>query len=147
MKLVDGNDTIVIVVADALDAEHSDRRAAERLRQEIDARGRGWPYRRAVVIGDVAWFDTDLFHAAPTIAVGGPGVNGVSGRFAAELATVWTDADRVVIQTDFESGNRRTALWGTDRKATAEAVGTFIDRGWLDEFLDRCWRFRSENLA
>jgi hypothetical protein len=34
-----------------------------------------------------------------------------------------------------------------DRVATAEAVGAFIDRGWLDEFLERCWRFRSESLA
>ena len=54
---------------------------------------------------------------------------------------------RVIIQADLTSPNRRAALWGMDRAATAAAVDTFIARGWLDEFLDQCWRFRAGSLA
>ncbi len=147
MKLVDGEDTIAIVVGVQAGPGHSDREVAARLQQEIDARGAGWPYRRAVVVTDAAWLGSRLLHQSPTIAVGGPGANEVSGRFAAELATVWTDADRVVIQAELEDGQRRATLWGIDRHATVEAVDAFIARGWLDEFLGRCWRFRSESLA
>lgn len=147
MKLVDGEDTVVIVVAASLESDHSDRLAAERLKVEVDARGRGWPYRRAVIASDGAWFTSPMLQAAPTIAIGGPGANALSGRLAADLPTVWTDADRVVIQATMEDGMRRATLWGMDRHATAEAVDAFVARGWLDEFLDRCWRFRAGSLA
>lgn len=147
MKLFDHRETIVIVVSAGLEADHSDLLAAERLRQEIDARGGGYPYRRAVLTTDVSWLDTDLLHGAPVISVGGPGVNLVARQFTFDLITVWSEDDRVVIQADFENGQRRTALWGTDRAATLEAVAAFIDRGWLEEFLERCWRFRSGSPA
>lgn len=147
MKLIDGEATVVIVTASALDPDHSDRKHADALRQEIDQRGGGYPYRRAVVVTDMSWFQTPLFHSAPTIAVGGPGVNGVAGQFVNVLPSVWTDADRVVIQAELGGGSRRAALWGVDRDATGEAVNAFVNRGWLDEFLDRCWRFRAGVLA
>jgi hypothetical protein len=147
MKLVDGDDTIAIVVTSGAGVEHSDRIAATHLQREINHRGQGWPYRRAVVVSDEAWLESGLLHQAPTIAVGGPGANAVAGRFAPELVTVWTDGDRVVIQAALEDGPRRAALWGMDRAATAEAVEVFVARGWLDEFLERCWRFRSGSVA
>jgi hypothetical protein len=147
MKLVDGEDTIAIVIPAGADAEHSDRVAAGRLQQAINARGADWPYRRAVVVSDEAWLTSRLLHQAPTITVGGPGANGVAGRFAPELVTVWTEGDRVVIQVMLDEGPRRAALWGMDRRATAEAVDAFIARGWLDEFLERCWRFKAGSLA
>ncbi len=147
MKLIDREETIVVVTAADLDADASDRMAALRLQEEIDRRGAGHQYRRAVVVTDDAWFETMQFHGLPTLAIGGPGVNGVSGRFGAELPTVWSDDDRVIIQADLSSPNRRAALWGMDRAATAAAVDTFIARGWLDEFLDQCWRFRAGPLA
>lgn len=147
MKLVDSEETVVIVVASDLEAGHPDQLSAARLKAEIDSRGRGWPYRRAVVVDDEQWFETEMFHAAPVIAIGGPGANGVSARLAGELPAVWTDGDRVVIQAELTEGRRRASLWGSDRHATTEAVEAFIARGWLDEFLDRCWRFRMGNLA
>jgi hypothetical protein len=147
MKLVDSEETVVIAIASDLEPGHPDRHSAARLKEEVDARGRGWPYRRAVIVDDESWFDTELFLAAPTIAIGGPGANGVSARLAGELPTVWTDGDRVVIQVDLADGRRRASLWGSDRHATTEAVEAFIARGWLDEFLDRCWRFKMGNLA
>jgi hypothetical protein len=147
LKLVDAEETILIVTARLLDPSHSDRRIAFRLKKEIDARGEGWPYRRALVVSDDAWLGTKLFHAAPTIAIGGPGVNEVSADLVATLPSVWSDGDRVIIQATLEGGVRQATLWGVDRDATSEAVMAFIDRGWLDEFLDRCWRFTGGELA
>lgn len=147
MKLIDRDETIVVVTAADLDAEAPDRASASRLLAEIGARGAGHPYRRAVLVTDDAWFSTTQFHASPTVAIGGPGVNGVSGRFSAELPTVWTEDNRVIIQADFSDNARRVALWGMDRVATTEAVDAFIARGWLEEYLDRCWRFRAGAFA
>ncbi len=143
MKLVDGSETVAVVVAAELDGDAPDRRSAVRLKGEIDRRGAGHPYRRAVLVRDLAWFETPLFHAAPTIAIGGPGVNGVSARFGQELPTVWTAEDRSLIQAEFRESVPRVTLWGMDAAATGDAVEAFINRGWLDEFLDRCWRFRA----
>lgn len=147
MKLVDAAETVAVVVADALDAEAPDRVVAQRVQAEIDRRGAGHPYRRGVLMTDYAWFDTPLFHAAPTIAVGGPGVNGVSARFGQELPTVWTADDRSLIQAEYRGAAPRVTLWGMNAAATAEAAEVFMARGWLDEFLDRCWRFRAGSFA
>jgi hypothetical protein len=147
MKLVDATETVAVVVAASLDAEAPDRLVALGLQREIGRRGAGHPYRRAVLLSDQAWFETPLFHTAPTIAVGGPGVNGVSARFGQELPTVWTADDRSLIQAEFRETVLRVTLWGMDAAATAAAVDAFVSRGWLDEFLDRCWRFRAGTFA
>ena len=147
MKLIDHVETVVIVIAADLPPTAGDRVSAELLKDAVDRRGAGHPYRRAVVVSDLAWFDTALFHDSPTISIGGSGVNGVSGRFVAELPTVWSERDRVVIQAEFGDGPKRAAIWGLDAAATSVAVNAFIARGWLDEFLDRCWRFRAGAFA
>lgn len=147
MKLIDTSETIVVVVSADLAPTSDDRSAAQLLKDAVDGRGAGHPYRRAVIVTDVAWFDTSLFRESPTISIGGGGVNGVAGRFASELPTVWSDKDRSVIQADYGEGVKRAALWGTDAAATSAAVDAFIARGWLDEFLDRCWRFRAGAFA
>lgn len=147
MKLIDKAETVLVVIAADLDAEAPDRGAAERLQAEINRRGAGHPYRRAVVVSDIAWQETELFHLTPTISVGGPGVNSVSGRLGSEIPTVWTQDDRIIIQADYNDGAAKATLWGMDAAATTAAVDTFIARGWLDEFLDRCWRFRAGAFA
>ena len=147
MKLVDAAETVAVVVAAALDAEAPDRLVALGLQVEIGKRGAGHPYRRAVLMSDQAWFETRLSHAAPPIAVGGPGGNGVSARFGPDLPTVWTADDRSLIQAEFRESVPRVTLWGMDAAATAAAVDAFVARGWLDEFLDRCWRFRAGTFA
>lgn len=147
MKLIDQSETVIVVIAAELDQEAPDRGAATRLQAEVNRRGAGHPYRRAVVVSDIAWQETELFHMTPTIAVGGPGVNSVSGRLGSEIPTVWTQDDRIIIQADYTNGTPRATLWGMDAAATTAAVDTFIARGWLDEFLDRCWRFRAGAFA
>lgn len=147
MKLIDQSETIIVVVSADIDDDAPDRAAAERLKAEIDRRGAGHPYRRALVVSDLNWLDTAMFHETPTITIGGPGVNSVSGQFGTELPTVWTEDERVVIQADYADAMRRVALWGMDADGTTAAVEAFISRGWLDEFLDRCWRFRAGAFA
>ena len=147
MKLIDNAETVVVVVSADAGPASSDSFAAHLLKEAVDGRGAGHPYRRAVIVSDVAWFDTALFHDSPTIAIGGPGVNGVAGRFGTELPTVWSDHDRSVIQAEFGDGPKRAALWGSNAADTGAAVDAFIARGWLDEFLDRCWRFRAGAFA
>jgi hypothetical protein len=147
MKLIDHAETVVIVTAADLESGHPDAVNARRLRDEIDRRGEGWTYRRAVLVSDVDWFETDALDGAPTISIGGPGANAVTGRLAGELRAVWTDADRVIIQARLDGGAPQASLWGMDRHATAEAVEAFMTRGWLDEFLEKCWRFPSGTVA
>jgi hypothetical protein len=147
MKLIDNSETIMLVISADLPPGADDYLIAVQLQDSIDERGAGHPYRRAVIVSDLAWFETALLHQSPTITIGGPGVNGVAGRFGAELPTVWTDADRSVIQADFGEGLKRAALWGSNADATVAAVRAFIHRGWLDEFLDHCWRFRAGAFA
>lgn len=139
MKLLDQRETILIVVGASLAPDASDRVSAEALRQEIDRRGLGSLYRRAVVVTDQSWFESELLHQSPTIAVGGPGVNSVSEEFAGQLLTVWTADERVVVQLDQGPAGRRALLWGVDAAATAEAVAAFVERGWLSEFLTNRW--------
>jgi hypothetical protein len=147
MKLIDNAETVVLVISADLGPTADDRTAAFVLKDAVDGRGAGHPYRRAVIISDAAWFDTPMLHESPTITIGGPGVNGVAGRFGAELPTVWSENDRVVIQAELRDGPIRAALWGADAAATSAAVDAFVTRGWLDEFLDRCWRFRAGAFA
>ncbi len=147
MKLIDVAETIVVVISADLDPSSDDHLAAFALKDAVNGRGAGHPYRRAVIVTDMAWFETPMFHDSPTIAIGGGAVNGVAGRFSAELPTVWSDRDRCVIQAEFGEVTKRAALWGADAAATTAAVEAFIARGWLDEFLDRCWRFRAGAFA
>lgn len=147
MKLLDPRETILIVVGGSLAPDASDREVAEALRQEIDRRGLGCSYRRAVVVTDDAWFGSEMLHQSPTIAVGGPGVNSVSEEFAGQLLTVWTADERVVVQLDQGPAARRALLWGVDAAATGEAVAAFVERGWLNEFLTSRWIVANESFA
>ncbi|HEX6669771.1 MAG TPA: hypothetical protein VF061_09445, partial [Gemmatimonadales bacterium] len=90
MKLVDTDETVVLVTGSALTAEERDRPLAYRLKSEIDRRGEGHAYRRAVVVADLWYLDNRIFHLNPTIAIGGPGANGVSEEFSSLLPTVYS---------------------------------------------------------
>lgn len=144
MKLVDTDETVVLVTGTSLPSEEKDRPLAYWLKQEIDRRGGGQPYRRAVVVGDQWYLENRVFHLNPTIAIGGPGVNGVAAEFAGVIPTVHKVDDRIVLQADIEGEVKRAALWGVDGNATAAAVRLFVEQGFLERLLERIWRFRSE---
>ena len=143
MKLVDTDETVVLVTGASLTAEERDRPIAYRLKAEIDQRGIGHAYRRAVVVADLWYLQNRIFHLNPTIAIGGPGANGVSHEFSEELPTVYSRDERVFVQADFEGELKRAALWGVDASATSSAVEAFMSQGFLDDLLSRIWRFRT----
>jgi hypothetical protein len=142
MKLVDTEETVVLVTGSSLTAEERDRPLAYLLKSEIDRRGAGHAYRRAVVVGDVWYLENRLFHHHPTIAVGGPGVNGVAQEFTSLLPTIYNREEQVFVQADFEGEPKRATLWGVNAAATAAAVEVFTTQGHLEELLGRIWRFR-----
>jgi hypothetical protein len=143
MKLVDTDETVVLVTGSSLPAEERDRPLAYRLKSEIDRRGTGHAYRRAVVVADLWYLENRIFHLNPTIAIGGPGANGVSNDFAESLPMVYSREERVFVQADFEAEVKRASLWGVDAEQTAVAVEIFMTQGYLDDLLSRIWRFRT----
>ena len=143
MKLVDTDETVVLVTGSSLTAEERDRPLAYRLKAEIDRRGAGHAYRRAVVVADLWYLQNRIFHLNPTIAIGGPGANGLSNELAEALPTVYSRDERVFVQADFETELKRASLWGVDAPCTSAAVDAFVSEGYLDDLLSRIWRFRT----
>ena len=143
MKLIDTDETVVLVTGTALTAEERDRPTAYTLKVEIDRRGDGHTYRRAVVVGDIWYLENRIFHLNPTIAIGGPGANAVAAEFAQGLQTLVNVDDRVFVQADFDGELKRASLWGVDAASTAQAVEMFVRQGMLDDLLQRSWKFRA----
>ena len=143
MKLVDTDETVVLVTGSSLTAEERDRPLAYRLKAEIDRRGAGHAYRRAVVVADIWYQQNRIFQLNPTIAIGGPGANVVSHDFSETLPTVYARDERVFLQVDFEAEAKRASLWGVDASCTAAAVDVFMTQGYLDNLLSLIWRFRT----
>lgn len=140
MKLVDTDDTVLIVTGTEIPAEMNDRPLAYRLKAEIDRRGEGKPFRAAVVVSD-AWFAQNrIFHLCPVVAIGGPGVNALAAGLVNTLPMLVKRDDRAFIQGEWEGEEKRASLWGMDRSATAEAVRVFVDEGHCDAFLRRAWK-------
>jgi hypothetical protein len=142
VKLTDPEETVVLVTGSGLRAEEADRPLAYRIQHEIDARGGGLAYRRAVVVSDEWYLHYRTLDAHPTVAIGGPGANGVSAELTQQLPMTYTVDERVFVQASFDGDRKRAVLWGADRAATAEAVEWFLRNGLLDELLGRIWRFR-----
>jgi len=143
MKLIDTDETVVLVTGTALTAEERDRPTAYTLKVEIDRRGDGHTYRRAVVVGDIWYLENRIFHLNPTIAIGGPGANAVAAEFAQGLPTLVNVDDRIFVQADFDGELKRASLWGVDAASTAQAVEMFVRQGMLDDLLQRIWKFRA----
>jgi hypothetical protein len=147
MKLVDTDETVVLVTGSSLTAEERDRPLAYLLKSEIDRRGDGHTYRRAVVVADLWYLENRIFHLNPTIAIGGPGANGVAQEFSGILPTVYSSEETVFIQADFEGDPKRATLWGANAAGTARAVEVFATQGMLDDLLRRIWRFRTSVMV
>jgi hypothetical protein len=140
VKLVDTDETILIVTGNDLPAEMHDRPTAYALKSEIDRLGGGKAYRLAVVVSDQWYGANRIFQICPTIAVGGPGVNAVAAALVEELPDILRRGDRVVIQGAWDGELKRVLLWGMDRVATAQAVQAFLDEGHCAHFLNAVWK-------
>ena len=147
MKLIDTDETVVLVTGTSLTAEERDRPIAYSLKAEIDRRGIGHAYRRAVVVGDRWYLENRIFHLNPTIAIGGPGANAVAAELADALPAVLSLEERVFVQADFDADVKRASLWGADARSTAAAVEAVVGRGLLDDLLGRIWKFRVGTLV
>lgn len=147
MKLLDPEETVVLVTGTSETARHRDRPLAMWLCREINGRADGPPYRRAVVTGDEDYFASDVLQRHTTIAIGGPGVNAVTSHFFAQLPTLYTTDERVWVQADLDGLQKRAGLWGTDSASTSDAVDAFVVHGFLDQLLERIWRFRGEPIG
>ncbi|MFZ5624444.1 MAG: hypothetical protein ACOY71_08420 [Gemmatimonadota bacterium] len=142
MKLIDSHETVMLVTGSGPAATEKDRPLAEWLKAEIDRRGEGHTYRRALIVSDERFFDSRALEPSPAIAIGGPGVNALAAECVGAAPTVWNLPDQAWIQADFEGDMKRAALWGVDATATRIAVEAFVAQGFLDDLLDRIWRFR-----
>ena len=142
MKLIDRDETVLLVTGTSPSAAEKDYPLALRLRDEIDRRGYGLPFRRGVLVEDSAWVGTPTFHENPTIAIGGPGSNAVVQHLTGNLPTVWNREERSFIQIGGDGRARHVALWGMDSTATQEAVEAFVEEGMLDALLERLWPFK-----
>jgi hypothetical protein len=140
VKLVDTDETVLVVTGIEVPAEMHDRPLAYGLKAEIDRRGHGKPFRGAVVVSD-AWFAQNrLFHLCAAVAIGGPGVNALAASLVEDLPMIVRRDDRVFVQGRWDGEEKRASLWGMDRAATAQAVRAFLEEGHCDAFLRRAWR-------
>ena len=140
MKLVDTEDTILVVTGIEVPAEMNDRPLAYRLKAEIDRRGEGRPFRVGLVVSDAWYAQNRIFQLCPAVAVGGPGVNALAGSLVEGLPMLVKREDRVFVQGKWDEEEKRVSLWGMDRTATAQAVEAFLKEGFCDAFLRAAWR-------
>ena len=140
MKLIDTDQTILIVTGSDVPAEMNDRPIAYGLKAEIDRLGAGQPWRGAVVVSDRWYADNLLFHLCAAVVVGGPGVNSVAAQLVNELPTLVAQGERVFVQGAWDGETKRVSLWGLDRVATADAARTFVKEGYCADFLNHAWR-------
>lgn len=147
MKLLDLEETVVVVTGSTSAALERDRPLGIWLQDEINRRGEGLTYRRAVVTDDERYFQSDVLQRQTTIAIGGPGVNAVTQHFFSTLATIYSEEERVWVQANFDGEQKRVGLWGVDAAATSSAVDAFMVHGYLDELLRRIWQFKTDALV
>ncbi|GMU20638.1 MAG: hypothetical protein AMXMBFR13_07350 [Phycisphaerae bacterium] len=127
--------TILIVTGATIRAEEMDRPLAYRLAEEVRSRLSSDSAWRVLVISDVLYLNDKDLQRCPLIAIGGPGVNSLSGALYRELSSVLAVENVLIIQMDADLQDLRCCLWGMNHEQTVEALDLFCGRGYLDHFL------------
>ena len=136
MEDYDLDNLILIVTGSTLRAEDKDRPLAATLAAEVRKRLPPDSLWRCLVISDLHYINSEELHECPLICLGGPGVNHLAAILFRELPPALA-VDRVLlIQMDVEMKDLRTCLWGMDHDTTVEAIQTFIEKGYLDRFIE-----------
>ncbi len=145
MKLVDTDETVVLVIGSSITSGSGTGHWPNGSRRRSTGAAIGHAYRRAVVVADAWYLDNRIFHLNPTIAIGGPGANGVSQEFSALLPTVQVRLEQVFVQRGLRGGAQaRPRLGGQCRGHDGGRIEAFMTQGFLDDLLGRIWRFRAE---
>ena len=103
----------------------------------MNTRAGGTDGRAGVVVTDVWIMNNELGEFFPAIALGGPGVNGLTAQIYEDLPVAFTRDERVFVQ--MADGEKRAAVWGMDQAATREAMDAFVSEGLFEKFLDLVW--------
>ena len=128
---------LLIVTGSTLRAEELDRPLAYYLQQEVDRalRRLNLPFQTRVV-ADFRWMNDDDLQVAPTISVGGPGVNHLAQTWFDEVPFSLAVDEQYCIQMDPDLAEPRVSIWGMDNATTQIAVSVFINR-FLPQFLEQ----------
>lgn len=144
MADIDADRLLFIVTGISLTAEVGDRPLAylvereirERLGKLLPAPGPGEPpVLSPVVVSDVLYLNDEALHSRPTISVGGPGVNMLSGTLTEKVPMAVAIENVLVVQMDVEFDDERVSIWGMTHLDTVRAVDLFVSK-YLDAYLD-----------
>ena len=132
---------LLIVTGSTLRAEEVDRPLAYYLRQRIEQSLAesdldAGPFR-VQVVADFRWIHDEPLQDAPTVSLGGPGVNALAHRWLEEIPVSLAVDEQYYIQMDPDLDEPRASIWGMDNASTQIAVSVFIDR-FLPRFLAQC---------
>jgi hypothetical protein len=141
VKLFDVSQTVMIVVGSSVPQEMADRPLAYRLKEAIDKEGHETEWRKAIVVGDLAYEADAVIQGCPTIAIGGIAANSVSARLVKVLPTALAVQKKSFVQLDITFRDHRVLLWGIDPPATEAAVDLFMSKGYLEKYLKHIWRY------
>lgn len=140
MNRVDADKTIIVVTGHNVVAEDRDRPLAYYIKTEIDKRGKGQRFKRALVVSDLFYLCSDKLEGCPTISVGGPRVNTLARILSQEVPVAFCVDYQIYIHMD-TSGERKpiALIYGIDYEATYTAVRMFVQTGHLDRYLSAVW--------
>jgi len=145
MPDIDTSRLIWIVTGVSLVAELGDRPLAYRIEREIRDRLaarlstssaiEGLSVLTPVVVSDVFYLNDEAIQSQPTISVGGPGVNMLSGTLTERLPTAMAMENVLVVQMDVAMKANHASIWGMTHLDTVRAVELFVTK-YLDVYLD-----------
>jgi hypothetical protein len=127
---------IILVTGTTMRAEKLDRPLAYSLKKAIEERidlEDGW---EVIVVSDYCYLNTPKLFSSPTISVGGPGVNALAALWAGDVPHTLSIDNLLIIQMDAALEDRRVSIWGVDHASTVDAIHLFMERGYLDRFLE-----------
>jgi hypothetical protein len=135
----DRNHSVLIAVGAWAVAQFNDGVHAERLRDEINKKGRPHPFRWAAMVTDATLIRDPRYLECPVISVGGPAANEITKTLKEQVPRVATGRENIWVHHNIGSGDRRMVLWGPLGVDTEEVVEYAISSGLLDEFLKMIW--------
>ncbi len=143
IETIAGPETVFIVAGETIVSEVLDRYTCGLLREEIDSRSQGHPFKRALIVSAGSWKRDYWFtEKCPAISIGSEKANEVSKEWL-EMARL-KGINSFPLKTGFgiylSEPRPRAVLAGRFASDTKAAVEKYIvePRG-LEEFLANCW--------